>query len=164
MENDLFLYRNIFFINPTIKSIIITFPFDIYFITFSFNYFFYTKFFLICFLQLFFVTRCNRFFTIKITHDICPQNSFFNFCNHKNFFRSIWNVTFCKNAFIFWNSYITNYKFRILFIIIFIKINICAWKSTGFILIVLWYALLHLLTISSNLPIYTFLDTEVRHL
>ena len=36
--------------------------------------------------------------------------------------------------------------------------------STGFILIVLWYVLLYLLTMSSNLSIYTFFETEVMYL
>ena len=34
---------------------------------------------------------------------------------------------------------------------------------TGFILIVLWYVLLHLFTMSSNLSIYTFFDIEDTH-
>ena len=37
-------------------------------------------------------------------------------------------------------------------------IYVLDFTSTGFILIVLWYELLYLLTISSNLSIYTFFD------
>ena len=44
------------------------------------------------------------------------------------------------------------------------SIYVLGFTSTGFALIVLWYALLYVLTISSNLSIYTFLDTEVIYL
>ena len=36
--------------------------------------------------------------------------------------------------------------------------------STGVILMVLWYVLLYLLTMSSNLSIYTFFDIEAMYL
>ena len=51
-----------------------------------FYYFFNSKFLLVCFLQFLFVECYNNFFSIKITKYICP---FFNFFNHKNFFRRI---------------------------------------------------------------------------
>ena len=45
------------------------------------------------------------------------------------------------------------------FIIYFLdSIYVLGFTSTGFVLIVLWYVLLYLLTISSNLWIYTFFD------
>ena len=53
------------------------------------------------FLQLFFVKRSKNFFNITIANNICPWHSIFNFFNPKNVFRSIWNVTFCRNVFIF---------------------------------------------------------------
>ena len=34
--------------------------------------------------------------TIKITNNMCPRNSIFNFFNHKNFFRPIWSVIFLQ--------------------------------------------------------------------
>ena len=69
---------------------------------------------------MFFVKCFNNFKTFKIT--LIPQNSIFNFCNHKTFFKPIWNITFSKNVFIFWYSYmITNFKFRIFFVILFYR-------------------------------------------
>ena len=44
------------------------------------------------------------------------------------------------------------------------SIYVLGFTSTGFILIVLWYVLLYLLTISSNLWIYTFFDIQVIYL
>ena len=56
------------------------------------------------------------------------KNSISNYFNCKNFFRSIWSVKFCKNVFMFFYSYIiTNFKFRLLFIIFYTKVNIRAW-------------------------------------
>ena len=77
------------------------------------------------------------------------------FFNHKNLLIPIWSATFFKNVFIFWYSNVINnlnfpYNFN--------------FPSTGFILIVLWYVLLYLLTISSNLSIYRFFETEVKYL
>ena len=55
-------------------------------------------------------------------HWICV----FNFFDQKNFFRPILSVPFSKNVFVFWNSVIIiSFKFRILIINFFIKINIC---------------------------------------
>ena len=64
--------------HPTIKRIIVSFPFNIWFISFSLYYFFNSKLFLICFLQFIFVKRSNNFFTFQITNNICPWNSVFN--------------------------------------------------------------------------------------
>ena len=50
----------IFFINPTIRTIIIPFPFDVQFITFSFKHFVYFKFFLTRFLQFFFIKTSSN--------------------------------------------------------------------------------------------------------
>ena len=44
------------------------------------------------------------------------------------------------------------------------SIYVLSLTSTSFILIVLWYVLLYSPTISSNLLIYTFFDTEVMYL
>ena len=116
---------------------------------------------MICFLQFFFFfffkNRSNNSFAFNITSNICPQHSIFNFCNDKNFFRPIINKIFRKNIFIFWYSNnITNFKFRIFIFNFSARVGFVLaldFTSTGFILIVLWYVLL---TISSNLSIYTF--------
>ena len=60
-------------------SVIIVFPFNIQFVAFSLYYFFSSKLFLICFLQFFFIKRSNNFFAFKITNNICPRHSIFNF-------------------------------------------------------------------------------------
>ena len=112
--------------------------------------------------------RCNNFFAIRIANNICPRNNIFNFFYHKNFARSIWHVTFCKNVVVFQYFYmITNFKFKIFFIILFIKVNVSARlyiNIYSFILIVLRYLWLYLLTISSNLSIYILLHIEVIYL
>ena len=96
-------------------------------------------------------------------NNIFQRHSIFNFFNNKIFFRPIWNVTFCKNIFIFWYSNnITNFKFNIFSIFFFTRINICSWfYINSFILIVQCYVLLYLFSILCNLSIYTFSDIEV---
>ena len=114
---------------------------------------------LICHLQFVFIKRFNNFFSNNSFWHICSWNSIFKFFNNKIFFRSICRVTFCKNIFLFWYSYmVTNLKFRI-----FLRsksIYVFEYISTSFILIILCYMLLYLLTVSFNLSIYTFLDIE----
>ena len=87
-----------FFINPTIKRIIVAFWYMVYHLFFRLLF----QLFLICFLQYLFVKRSNDLFTVKITNIICPWHSFLKFFNHKRFFWPIWNVTFYKIVFIFW--------------------------------------------------------------
>ena len=101
---------------------------------------------------------------------LMSKHSIFNFFNHKNFFRTIWSVTFYKNIFIFWcSNNITNFKFRLLLLLL-LSISLLQliyafdFTSTGFILFALWYVLLYLLIISYNLSIYTFFGTEVMYL
>ena len=85
------------------------------------------NFFWFAFLQFFFLTRSNDFFTTKITNNICPRRSFFNFFNHENFLRPIWSVIFCKNIVIFSYSYmLTNRTFRVFIFVFYTKINISA--------------------------------------
>ena len=88
---------------------------------------------------------------------------YFNLFNHKDLFRPIWRVIFCKNVFIFWYSYlIANFRFRIFIIFSTLKsIYMLDFISTGFILMLLWYVLLYSLTISSILSKDTFFDIEV---
>ena len=70
----------------------------------------------------------QKFFSIKVFCYTRQKNSISNYFNCKNFFRPIWSVKFCKNVFIFLYSYIiTNFKFRLLFIIFYNKVNIRAW-------------------------------------
>ena len=75
---------------------------------FFLNHFFYPKFCLIYILLFFFVKLSDNFFTVKMTNNICPRHSIFNFFNYKNFFRPIWNVSLCKKFFYFdiltWSS------------------------------------------------------------
>ena len=54
-------------INPTVKRIIATFPFNIQFIAFSVYYFFSSKLLSICFLQFFFVKHSSKFFAFQIS-------------------------------------------------------------------------------------------------
>ena len=115
----------VFFISPTIKMIIIPFPFDVQFNTFSFKYFSYSEFFLIRFLQFFFIKTSSNFSTIQIINYVCPTNWIFNFTNNKIFNWSISSASFSKNVFIFWNSNIvTSCKTRVFFIKIFILFSI----------------------------------------
>ena len=141
-----------FFINPTIKSIIIIFRFCIQFITFYFNYFFYPKFCLIYLLQLFFVKLSKNLFTVLITNNICQRNSVFNFSNNKNLIWAIWFVTFCINIFIFQYSYMVT--LNVVSFLLFItpkSIYVLGITPNSFIIIVLWYVLSYLLTIAANL-------------
>ena len=100
---------------------------------------------MICFFQFFFVQCSNNFFSIKIINNISIWHSIFNFFNHKNFFRPIWNVT----------SPILNLG-SLLLISLLESIYVFHFTSAGFILFDIWYLLLYLLTISSNLSIYKF--------
>ena len=128
----------------------------IYFIIFSFAYFFNCNLCLIWLLQFFFIKHPNFFFTVNVFY--CIRSLYSNFI----FF--VWSVIFGKNVFIFWYSYmITNFKFRI-FITTLKSIYVLDFTSKAFISTVLWYALLHSVTISSNLSIYTFLDIAVIYL
>ena len=89
-----------------------------------------SKLFLICLLESLF---------IKPFYNLCPINYFYYICSRHIVFN------FCKNVVLFWYSYMfTNFRFRIFFIILFIKINICAWfyinrlRFNG-----LWYVILY---------------------
>ena len=77
----------------------------------------------------------------------------------------IWNIAFCKNVYIFWYSNdITNFKFRIVIINFFTRVNIYVWfRSRGFTFLALWYVLLYLFTMSLNISINTFFDIEAMY-
>ena len=60
---------------------------------------------------------------------------------------------------------ITNFNISTFPIILFIKsIYMFGFTSTGVILMVLWYVLLYLLTMTSTLSMYTYFDIEVMYL
>ena len=74
----------------------------------------------------------------------------FYLINHINLFRSTWSVTFA-----YFNN-ISNFQFRIFFIILFARVNICAWLyinrfNSNYALICIFV----FITLSSNLSIYT---------
>ena len=119
---------------------------------------------LISYNDIFFVKHSNTFFTAKITNNIHPRDIAFDYFNHKNLFWPIRNyVTFSlqKNFYILIHggfhilmihSYmVTSLKFSL----------VLDFKSVDIILIVLRYVLL---TMTSNLLIYIFFDTEVMYL
>ena len=64
----LLIYIMSFFVNPTVKTIIVVFLLNIQFIIAFFYFFFNSKLFLICFLLFFLANRFNNFFSIKITN------------------------------------------------------------------------------------------------
>ena len=115
------------------------------FITFSLDYFFNSSLCLNCFLQFFFTKRPNNFFSIKILYYTRPQNSIFNWLNHKNVFIPIRSGTFCKNISIFWYYYmVITFKFKVFIAILNTKVSSCVeFISISFILIVKWYTFLH---------------------
>ena len=117
--------------------------------------------FLVCFLlflESLLQKHCNNFFVFKMTNNICPLHSVLNFFHQKDFFRSIWNLVFCKFVFIFgYSNNITNFKLSIFIISFFARVNICAsfyikgsYFNGSMIGIVVFIN-------SSNLSIYTFL-------
>ena len=116
------------------------------------------------FLQFFFVKRSNNFFTLKISNNICPRNSILKLANHRNFFRPIWNLTFCKKIFLCFNILTWSPSLNLGYFSLFSlskSMYVLDLTSGGFISIVLWYLLFYLLTISANLLIYTFFNVEV---
>ena len=133
----------------------------IFFITFStLNSFWFV------FLQLFFVKCSKNYFSFKISNNICPQDSVFNFFSHKYFFGLISNTAFLQKCFsiLIFQQY-HHFKFRIFISNLFTKVNKCAWFYINRVhSIVLWHVLFYLLTISSNSSIYTFFNTEVTYL
>ena len=95
-------------------------------------------FFLTNFLQFFLIKTFSNFFIIQALNNINPRNFIFNFTSNKNFFGPIWGIFFSKNVFVFSDfNMVTNFKFTIFFIKIFIVFSIRIITSIGFILIVL---------------------------
>ena len=83
---------------------------------------------------------CNSFsqknsrnlFTIQVTNNISPWNCVFNFTNKKNLFLPILGITFSKSVFVFWYLYkISNFKFRLGFIRIFVVFSIRIWCNVN---------------------------------
>ena len=104
-----------------------------------FNYL--NSFWFVFFFQFFFVKLFKNFFVLKITNYVHVGRSVFNFFNHKNFFRPIWDIAFCKNVFIFWYSNnTTNLNLGSSSLMCSIEsIYLFDSTSTGFIFILLWY-------------------------
>ena len=153
----------VFFIDPTIKWIIITFPFNIYFFAFPLDYVFNSKLFLICFLQLFFLKSYSVFFPLRIF-------LINNISNHKTFFRPIWSVTSCKNIFIFWYSdNIITFKLRIFIINFFTRGNICVWfyinrfsfNCIRICIVVFIYYIIYFISINSILEMVFFTPVKL---
>ena len=114
----------------------------------------------------FFVQCFNNLFSVKIINKICPRHSIFKCFNYKNFLRPIWSVTLEK-TFSYFDiltiSPILNLGYLSLNFLL-ESVYVLDFTLTGFILIVLCYVLLYLFTISSNLSIYTFFETEGTYL
>ena len=123
------------------------FPFDIQFITFCRNCFFNFKFFLIFFF----------FFGNYISWKVLLLHSVFSFLWSQKLLPSNLGLNLLQESFFILNFYmVTTLKCRI-FLIIFLSksIYVLDFTSTGFTLIVVWCALLYLLSISANLSLYT---------
>ena len=114
---------------PAIKQIIVSFSLNMWFTAFFLDCFFSFIYLFIFFFDVFAILCCkcsNNFFSVKIMNNICPQHSYFNFFNYKNFLRPIWGVTFSKKIF-FWYSNNSNFKFRNFIINFFSRASICVW-------------------------------------
>ena len=136
------------------------------FIAFSLYYFFNLKLFLTCFFQFIFVKRSYNFFPLRSLITYVHGTVFSTFLITKPSSDQFGVCNLWQNILVFWYSnIITNFKFWIFIINFFTKVNICVWFCIKrFILIVLWYMLLYLLTISSNLLMKTFFKTELIYL
>ena len=139
------------------------FLFVVQFINFSLNYFFYPKLFLSVFCNFFQKKGSSNFFTIKITNGICPWSIFFSiFVIIKISSDRFGAYTLTKMFFYFdtliWSSALNLGFLYLLFLPELIYVLFLT--SAGFILIVIWYVLLHVITISSNLSIYTYFDIK----
>ena len=93
-----------------------------------------------------------------------PMGQYFNFFNQKKFFRPIWGIIFYKMFLYFdiltW-SWTLNLGFSLSFYLLKL-IYVLEFTSACFILTILWYVLLYLFSILSNLSIYTFFEIEVK--
>ena len=87
-------------------------------------YFSNSKLSMICFLQFFFIKRSKNFFIVRITNNICPWNSIFNFFNQKNFFRTNFECKLLQKYFCL--EFLTNDLQKVAN-----SNHISAWKSKG---------------------------------
>ena len=120
-------------------------------------------------MQFFLIKHSNNFFSIKFFLYICQRykrHSISYFFKCKTFFRIIWSVIVSKNVFFILISLhgdqlqVYNPPDYFIYQSQYLCLHLYDLLSTGFVLIGLWYVLLYLLTISSNLSIYTFCDME----
>ena len=101
-----------------------------------------------------FVKHSDKFFIIKITNNICPRNCIFNF---------LFTKTSSLLQFLYFYIYILKYFYIWMFLHDHQILNLGSsllkskyvldFTSIGFTLIVLWYVLLYLFTVLSNLLI-----------
>ena len=117
---------------------------------------------MICFLQFFFIIHYKTFFTVKLLIAYVYGTVFVTFFITRMSSNQCGNILFAKmflySDILTWSSTLNLGPFLFLFI----KVNICTWLYIKWLnLMVLWYLLLYLLTVSSNLSIYTFFDIEV---
>ena len=121
MENNSFLCKNIFLINQTINWIFKTLLFEIQFVTIWFNYFFYSKFFLICFLHIFSIKHSIIFSALR------SLITYVHITQLRKLLQTNLEHNLFPKCYFFWHFYmVTNFKFRIFLIILFMKINVCA--------------------------------------
>ena len=86
LEDNSFLYNDIFHIYAAIQRIIMTFSFEIQLTTFSLDYIFLPSIpFDFYFEFPFFITFSNNFFTFKITNKTSPGDGIFSFFSYKKF-------------------------------------------------------------------------------
>ena len=93
----------------------------------------------------------------KFFYYIYPRHNVFNFLWSQKLLPSNLGLHLLQESFFILNFYmVTTFKCRI-FLIIFLSksIYVLDFTSTGFTLIVVWCALLYLLSISANLSLYT---------
>ena len=133
---------------------------------FFLHYLFNTVLFLICFLQFFFHQKFQQivYSTVFLTSLITIFLTLLITSTSSGHFGT---QSFAK---IFLNFDIPTWlsTLNLVFLSLFFyqnqSIYMLEFTSAGFILIVLWYVLLYLLTMSSNLSIHTFFNIEFIHL
>ena len=99
----LFLYNNSFYASRAIKWIIISSPVKIKFITLFLKFitllvitFLILNSLWFVLLQYFLIKGSNIFSVANVFYYICPRGIIFNIFNHKNSFRPLGSVVFCK--------------------------------------------------------------------
>ena len=108
-----------------------------------------------------FIKALSNFFTVWVFYYICQWYCLFDFFNNKNV---CWPILLLKNVsktFLYFAILTESITLNLGSLSLFStskSVYVFDVTSIWFILIVLWYVLLYLLTISFNLSIYTFFD------